>query len=228
MKPLVQNPDFWVLYKPAGISFHSESGEPGFFEQARRYAFEQGVDQLYPVHRLDKVTSGLLLAATNEKANQALCKAFAEHRIEKYYLAISDSKPIKKQGLIKGDMQPARNGAWKLTKSNDNPAITQFFSYSMSPGKRLFILKPRTGKTHQLRVAMKSLGTAIVGDQLYAGKKSISDRCYLHAYSIGFELAGKYHRFTSLPLEGELFLQQEFLHVMDQYKEPWALSWPVL
>ena len=55
-------------------------------------------------------------------------------------------------------MQKARNGAWKLCQSKENPAITRFESVSCEPNLRLFILKPQTGKTHQLRVAMKSLG----------------------------------------------------------------------
>ena len=61
-------------------------------------------------------------------------------------------------------MQKARNGAWKLCQSKENPAITRFESVSCEPNLRLFILKPQTGKTHQLRVAMKSLGSPILGD----------------------------------------------------------------
>ncbi len=225
--PLEKNNDFWVLYKPPGISFHSDTGEAGFFEQVKQQALAEGVQSLYPVHRLDKPTSGLLIMATHEESNRQLCQAFSEHRVEKYYLAISDKKPLKKQGLIKGDMQAARNGAWKLSKSCDNPAITQFFSYSIAPGKRLFVLKPRTGKTHQLRVAMKSMGAAIAGDSLYAGEGAKQyDRCYLHAYSIGFQLNNQSYRFTAPPREGQLFLDQDFQQAYAEIAEPWNLPWP--
>lgn len=225
--PIEKNADFWVVYKPPGVSFHSDTGEAGFFEQINQQAQAEGVERLFPVHRLDKPTSGLLVMATHEAANRELCQAFSEHHIEKYYLAISDKKPNKKQGLIKGDMQAARNGAWKLSKSLDNPAITQFFSNSLAPGKRLYMLKPRTGKTHQLRVAMKSIGAAIAGDSLYAGEGANQyDRCYLHAYSIGFQLGKQFYRFTVPPREGELFLDQEFQQSLASISEPWNLSWP--
>lgn len=222
-----KNNDFWVVYKPPGISFHSDTGEAGFFEQVKQQAQVEGIETFFPVHRLDKPTSGLLIMATNEESNRQVCQAFNEHKVEKYYLAISDKKPLKKQGLIKGDMQAARNGAWKLSKTLDNPAITQFFSYSLSPGIRLFILKPRTGKTHQLRVAMKSLGAVIAGDSLYAGEGAAQyDRCYLHAYSIGFQLNNQFYRFTAPPCEGQLFLNQEFQQALTSLAEPWGLSWP--
>jgi tRNA pseudouridine32 synthase/23S rRNA pseudouridine746 synthase len=226
-KPIEKNRDFWVLYKPAGISFHSDAGEAGFFEQVNQQAQAEGITRLFPVHRLDKPTSGLLIMATHEDSNRQLCQAFSEHQVEKFYLAISDKKPLKKQGMIKGDMQAARNGAWKLTKTLHNPAITQFFSYSLAPAKRLFVLKPHTGKTHQLRVAMKSLGAAIAGDQLYAGESANHyDRCYLHAYSIAFSLADKFYRFTAQPEEGQLFLTENFQQQLAEVAQPWNLPWP--
>lgn len=82
-------------------------------------------------------------------------------------------------------MEKSRNGAWKLCHRKENPAVTQFSSISLEPSLRHFILQPTTGKTHQLRVAMKSLGSPILGDKLYAG--SVADRVYLHAYQLEFE-----------------------------------------
>ena len=105
------------------------------------------------------MTSGLLILALNAESAAEFFRLFAEHHIQKTYLALSNQKPKKKQGLIVGDMQKARNGAWKLCPSKENPAITRFESVSCEPNLRLFILKPQTGKTHQLRVAMKSLGS---------------------------------------------------------------------
>ena len=146
------NSDFIVIYKKPNTSFHSESGEPGLFETVRQ---TEKLDELFPVHRLDKVTSGLLVMAKTADVNRQLTEAFRERRAEKYYLAISTKKPTKKQGLIKGDMASARRGAWKLLVTQDNPATTQFFSKSIAAGRRLFIIKPHTGKTHQIRVALK-------------------------------------------------------------------------
>ena len=93
---------------------------------------------LYPVHRLDKVTSGLVLLARDTEANRELSMAFAERKVEKAYLAISDQKPLKKQGWVKGDMIKGRRGAWMLTRSQDNPAVTRFVSQPLETGGRLF------------------------------------------------------------------------------------------
>ena len=112
-------------------------------------------------------------------------------------------KPKKKQGLIIGDMQKARNGAWKLCPSKENPAITRFESVSCEPNLRLFILKPQTGKTHQLRVAMKSLGSPILGDALYGKNTENIDRTYLHAARLQFEFKGQGFDVFTPPKEGE-------------------------
>lgn len=61
---------------------------------------------------------------------------------------------------------------WKLTRNMENIAVTRFFSIRISEKMRLFILEPHTGKTHQLRVVMKSLGSSIFGDSLYGGTES--------------------------------------------------------
>ena len=86
-------------------------------------------------------------------------------------------------------MEKARRGAGKLTGGMENPAVTEFGSHSLEPGLRLFVLHPHTGKTHQLRVAMKSLGSPILGDTLYAGKPA--SRMFLHAWKIKFDYQGQ-------------------------------------
>lgn len=218
------NRNFVVIYKKPDTSFHSESGSPGVFEILKQ---REGFTELFPVHRLDKVTSGLLVMAKNADTNLALTQAFARREIEKYYLAVSNKKPLKKQGLIKGDMVPARRGAWKLLTSVDNPAITQFFNKGMGDGRRLFILKPHTGKTHQLRVALKSLGAPILGDELYGGFASV-DRTYLHAFSLAFYLDNQHYRFTVMPQEGDYFVGKDFDSAIGNWFEPWNLPWPQL
>jgi tRNA pseudouridine32 synthase / 23S rRNA pseudouridine746 synthase len=224
MYDIVENtPNFVVVYKKPGSSFHSESGSAGLFETIKQ---NEGFPELFPVHRLDKVTSGLLVMAKNAATNQALTQAFSNREIEKYYLAISTKKPLKKQGLVKGDMASSRRGAWKLVASCNNPAITQFFNKGMGEGKRLFIVKPYTGKTHQIRVALKSLGSPILGDELYAGHHP-SDRTYLHAYSLAFSVNNQFYRFTELPREGSWFLDIAFSSALGEWAEPWNLPWPV-
>jgi tRNA pseudouridine32 synthase/23S rRNA pseudouridine746 synthase len=221
------NPEFVVIYKKPGASFHSESGAPGLFETVKQ---QEGFRALFPVHRLDKITSGLLVMAKTPEVNRQLTDAFSQRHVQKYYLAISAKKSNKKQGLIKGDMTPARRGAWKLLPTQENPAITQFFSKSISAGRRLFIVKPHTGKTHQIRVALKSIGAPILGDGLYGDsvQSEACDRCYLHAYSLGFSLGEKNYRFTELPREGEFFSDELFVAAIQEWHQPWSLPWPQL
>ena len=197
---IYQTDDFIIIYKPCGLSVHKDQSEIGL---TTLLAEQLGIPQVWLVHRLDKVTSGLLILALNAESTAEFFRLFSEHHIQKTYLALSNQKPKKKQGLIVGDMQKSRNGAWKLCQSKENPAITRFESVSCEPNLRLFILKPQTGKTHQLRVAMKSLGSPILGDTLYGKNTENIDRTYLHAARLQFEFKGQAFDVFIPPKEGE-------------------------
>ncbi|WP_233993150.1 TIGR01621 family pseudouridine synthase [Thiomicrorhabdus sp. Milos-T2] len=218
---LFQNNDFIVVNKPAGLNFHSEES-PGLVVLVKQ---QLGVNEIYPVHRLDKMTSGLLILALNKLNAQNFQKLFETHQVEKFYIAISDQRPKKKQGWVKGDMIPARRGNWMLTKTQSNPAITQFVSALIQPGERLYLLKPKTGKTHQLRVAMKSLSSPICGDERYGDslKAKLNDRGYLHAYAIRFTLNGQDYEYVCNPDTGKRFLQNETVNLLQNWQQPWKL-----
>ena len=213
--------DFVVVEKPAGLDFHDHNGAPGLFNQVRQ---QLGGAELYPVHRLDKVTSGLVVMAKTAAANRQLCQAFAEGRVEKTYLALSAKKPVKKQGAVVGDMQPGRRGAWRLVRSRENPARTAFISRALRAGVRLFVVKPVTGKTHQIRVALKSVGAPILGDALYAGAPA--DRTYLHAWRLRLPLNGGWHSFHLLPDTGTEFFRPELGAALTDLGPIETLSWP--
>ncbi len=218
-----ENEDFLVIDKPFGISFNNEHDSCGVFTLLQN---QTGSNTLFPVHRLDKITSGLLVIAKNQKTAAEFGKIFSDKKIQKYYLAISNKKPSKKQGLIKGDMERSRRGSWKLTKSNNNPAITQFFTYSIQSGLRLFLLKLHTGKTHQIRVALKSIGSPICGDPIYSSNSNEHERAYLHAYFLQFELFNKDYSFRSIPSSGELFLLDTTKQLIEDLKNPDQEKWP--
>jgi tRNA pseudouridine32 synthase/23S rRNA pseudouridine746 synthase len=226
-KIITQTDDFIVVAKSAGVNFHDEEQHgSGLFSQVKKQMEEQfSVTELYPVHRLDKMTSGLVLFAKNLNSAQVFGKLFESHLIEKYYLAISDNKPTKKQGLIKGDMAKSRRGMFKLLRTMDNPAITQFFSYSIANKQRLYLLKPHSGKTHQLRVALSSISAPIVGDPLY-NASSIADRGYLHAYALRFDYLGTHYEFSLAPSEGEFYLSTLLQNKLTEIEQPWLLNWP--
>lgn len=218
-------PGFVVINKSAGVAFHSHAEQPGLVPQVEA---ELGLGKLYPVHRLDTLTSGLLLLARDAESAERINLEFRRRRVEKYYLALSDRKPTKKQGLVSGDMEKGRRGSWLLLKTQTHPASTRFFSYSLSPGVRLFVLKPLTGRTHQLRVMMKSLGAAVLGDRRYhtgtSGREQ--DRGYLHAYALSFEFSGQRYAYCAAPTQGALFTTELFSQRLASIGCPSALPWP--
>lgn len=214
-----------MVNKPAGLGFHSEADTAGEKQPGLAVLLQQQYElpELYPVHRLDKMTSGLVIFALNLPAAQRFQTLFEQREVEKYYLAISTHKPKKKQGWVKGDMVPARRGSWKLTTTQTNPAVTQFISQSCRPNERWFLLKPHTGKTHQLRVVLKSLGAPIAGDQRYdaMAKAQHEDRGYLHAYALRFEYDGEEYEFVLKPDQGERFLSDAADACLNEWQAPW-------
>lgn len=223
VKICVETEDFYVVDKPAGVGFHDEDSMYGYFSQCKKALCTKEGQELYPVHRLDKATSGLLILARNRGAARELSALFEKREIQKQYIALSNKKPKKKQGTIKGDMERSRRKSWKLCKSMTNPAITQFFSFGLEKGIRLFLIRILTGKTHQIRVALKSQGSAIIGDTIYSG--AINDRLYLHAWSLNFRYKNEEYDLFSYPQRGNLWkeLQEKIDSVLSKSGD---LTWP--
>lgn len=213
-----ENNNFIVVTKPSGVNFHSEE-EAGFVVQVSQHL---GIP-LFPVHRLDKMTSGLVILAKDSETAAQFGKMFEKREIEKYYLAISMRKPKKKMGWIKGDMAGARRGDYKLLTTMENPAITQFVSCALRTHERFFLIKPHTGKTHQIRVALKSLGSPIAGDERYAQADEArkEERGYLHAYALRFQLNNEAFEFVLRPDEGERFGSAECKNQLAVWNKPW-------
>ncbi|MDN3377885.1 MULTISPECIES: TIGR01621 family pseudouridine synthase [unclassified Pseudoalteromonas] len=215
---IAEHNDFYVIEKPAGLNFHSEEG-PGFVVLAE----QQLGEKLFAVHRLDKVTSGLIILARSSQTAAEFTRLFTAHEVDKFYLALSDTKPKKKQGWIKGDMAKSRRSSFKLLKTHTNPAITRFYSFSVAANLRGYILKPYSGKTHQLRVALKSIAAPILGDALYGGTES--QRTYLHAYALCFTWKNERFKFICKPnsdaLYGQLIKHDNF----HTWQQPWNLDW---
>lgn len=229
--------DYLAIYKDEGIPFHAErgpdgrpAGKEGILQILRRLEDKGEIpagQRLYPVHRLDQVTSGILLFARGRKNADLLSNEFRHRRVTKYYLALSDRRPKKKQGRVTGDMTRGRRGGWILTRTHKNPADTRFISASLPgtrPGLRLYLLRPRTGKTHQIRVAMKSLGAPILGDGLYGryDQAREEDRAYLHAFALEFRLGGETVRLIEPPRSGIEFTSPAFRATLAKLGDPFA------
>ncbi|MCB1167179.1 MAG: hypothetical protein KDK33_13540 [Leptospiraceae bacterium] len=222
--------DYAVFYKPAGLVFFEDSGKTDMLDQVRSLCADQA-SRLFPVHRLDRVTSGILLFAKGRKNANLLGNEFRFNRAEKVYVALSNRTGKLKSGFIQGDMERGRRGTWKLARTTNNPARTAFLSdslHSMEKGLRLFWIKPITGKTHQIRVALKSAGYPILGDPMYNAFSEArqEDRTYLHALALRFSL--KDHSFTIVdyPSEGSRFLNPLCMETLKDARDPFALPFP--
>ena len=186
--------------KPPGFGFHhEEEGSPGVLPMLRdmqRRGELEFSGRLFSVHRLDRVTSGLLMVAKSAAAAREASELLRDRRLHKYYVALSARKPAKKMGRVSGDMERSRRGQWMLLRSLENPAVTVFTSEALTQDAtaegptgqplRAFVLKPLTGRTHQLRVAMKCLGSPVLGDTLYAAADDAKreERAYLHSAAL--------------------------------------------
>ncbi|KAI8471402.1 MAG: hypothetical protein J3K34DRAFT_520626 [Monoraphidium minutum] len=253
-----------AVSKPPGLSFHTDAeGNLGLVARLRALLAGQaqsggggGADgwaaagwggapppeRLWPVHRLDSVTSGIVLFATSPHAAGLLSRAFREKQVVKYYVALSGRRPSKSQGSVVGDMERGRAAGWRLTRGRSDPSVTRFVSAglpALRPGVRAFLLRPETGRTHQLRVALKSLGSPVLGDPLYAavGDAASEARAYLHAAALRLRLEdGALLQVVDAPRDGELFAAAPFQELFASWfppgaagdEGPWLSRWPLL
>lgn len=141
------------------------------------------------VHRLDKETSGLLIAAKNSKTQALLSQLFLERKVEKTYIAIALGNP----GILKIEAPILRHPKKRkeMTISpKGRPAITYCKPLAYNEQLSVLELEPKTGRTHQIRIHMKHQGNPLLGDSLYGNsmvnKKYPISRHMLHAYALKF------------------------------------------
>jgi len=181
--------------KPSGIS--AQAGAAGIKTLDRlltAFAKSNGKrPQL--VHRLDRETSGIIVAARNYPAAGFLGKAFAERRTAKTYLALACGENLPEEGTFDTALKRWRNplgfDAMRAAAPDDpegDPALTKFATLAGGPGWRLLRMEPVTGRMHQLRAHLAHAGAPIAGDHKYGGLNSIGaapiPRLMLHALSI--------------------------------------------
>lgn len=175
-----------VIDKPAGVLTHSKGALNDEFTVAdffRRYtSFGLTTNRPGIVHRLDRDTSGVMIGARNEAAADMLKKQFSNRKTKKTYLAVVKGRP--KNDKAKIDLPIGRNPAAPSTFRIDlsgKSAVTYYSVLSFDGKTSLVKLEPITGRTHQLRIHMLSIGTPILGDRIY---DKPAERLYLHAESL--------------------------------------------
>lgn len=192
IKILYEDRDLIVLDKPEGVlsvatAFETEATVHGILKKEYRSVF--------PVHRLDRETSGVIVFALSEKGRESLKKQFRDHSIHREYLAVV-------LGHLKG------RGTWKHTLIEDKSyfvsphpqgelAITHYQALDLRPKTTLVRFMLETGKKNQIRAQALAEGFPILGDQKYG--KSERGRLYLHAHRLEFlhPTTGKLLRFQS-------------------------------
>lgn len=147
------------------------------------------------VHRLDKETSGALIFAKSAMIKEILIERFREKRVQKSYLALVDRVPVQKSGKIENDMAKLREyhgqAIWGVVESGKGShAITEWERLKAGPSAALLLCRPITGRTHQIRVHLSSMGHPIIGDTQYGKEFKCTyhaPRCLLHAQRLEFE-----------------------------------------
>lgn len=176
-----------VVNKPSGLLSVPGRGEDKQDCVVRR------VQQRFPtariVHRLDCATSGLMVLALSADGHRELSRQFHDREIEKAYVALV-------YGVLESDegqvclplMTDWPNRPKQMISEDGKPAHTEYKVLSRESDHTRVLLTPVTGRTHQLRMHMLSLGHPILGDRLYAEGKALaaSDRLMLHAWQLGF------------------------------------------
>ncbi|WP_018753218.1 RluA family pseudouridine synthase [Paenibacillus sanguinis] len=142
------------------------------------------------VHRIDKDTSGLIMAAKNDKAHASLAAQLKAHSVTRKYFALVHGHVSHDQGTVDAPIgrDPHDRKMYTVIERNSKPAITHFQVVERLGDYTLLELKLETGRTHQIRVHMKFIGHPLVGDPLYGRSKGIKmNGQALHAAVLGFE-----------------------------------------
>jgi len=174
-----------IIDKPTGYAVHKG---PKGGESLEDYfgALRFGLPRAPALaHRLDRDTSGCLVLGRHPKALRRLGRLFAEGKVEKVYWAIVAGVPAEPEGRIEMALakQPRGTVGWRMVADPaGQQAVTEYRVLAAAEGRAWLELKPRTGRTHQIRVHCASLGCSVVGDPTYGGPGG--ERLQLHARSI--------------------------------------------
>jgi len=168
-----------VVDKPAGMVVHPAAGNPdgtlvnALLHHCRgRLSGIGGVARPGIVHRIDKDTSGLLVVAKSDAAHEGLARQFAQHSLERVYLALVNGHPVPPAGTIAGLIGRSDSNRKKMAvlpdkSSRGRRAVTHYKTIERLDGCALLECRLETGRTHQIRVHLASIGHSLVGDPVY-------------------------------------------------------------
>ncbi len=194
-----------VVDKPAGIISHARGR---FWQEASVASFIR--DRISGmngerggiVHRLDRATSGVMICAKNEETLKFLQKQFHDRKVQKTYIAVIDHEPKELKAKIDAPIGRNLKDPKTFHVTPDGKHAETIYEIISSEKKWVtVVMKPKTGRTHQLRVHMQYINCPIIGDQLYKG--SSFSRLLLHASKLEISLPGNVPRIFEADLPRE-------------------------
>ncbi|MDQ0168660.1 23S rRNA pseudouridine1911/1915/1917 synthase [Paenibacillus tundrae] len=208
LEVVYEDSDVIVINKPRGLVVHPAPGHTsGTLVNALMHHCKDlsGINgELRPgiVHRIDKDTSGLLMAAKNDKAHASLAAQLKDHSVNRRYIALVHGHLSHDQGTIDAPIGRDTNDRkmFTVTERNSKHAVTHFNVTERINDYTLLELKLETGRTHQIRVHLKFIGHPLVGDPVYGRNKGIKMQGQaLHAAILGFvhPTTGEYLEFSA-------------------------------
>jgi 23S rRNA pseudouridine1911/1915/1917 synthase len=196
---LFQDADIVVVDKPAGLVVHPAPGHSGgtlvnaLLHHLRDLSGVGGELRPGIVHRLDKDTSGVLVVAKNDAAHRSLAAQFKAHSVEREYLALVKGAPRADSGTIDAAIgrHPTDRKRMSTRTRRGRTAVTHYRVEERLAGASLLRVRIETGRTHQVRVHLASIGLSVLGDPVYGGGRAQGaelglSRQALHAAVLGF------------------------------------------
>jgi len=198
MDSIFENESIIVIDKSPGLPVL-----PDGWDQTAPYLAEMLEDQfgkIYIVHRLDKITSGVIIFARNAETHRDLNTQFEKHEATKVYHAIVEGKPEWEEKITKLPLRANVGHKHRTIVDNHQgkPSETRFRKLEQYQSSALIEASPMTGRTHQIRVHASAVRHPLLGDILYgASKTDLIERPALHAYSLTIQLNGQQYTFTA-------------------------------
>ena len=209
---LFEDADLAVIVKPRGMVVHPAAGHSdGTLVNALLGNLDElsgigGEKRPGIVHRLDKDTSGVMMVAKNDETQAELSRMLKEREIEKHYLALTEGIMKEPEGVIEAPIARSRKDRKKMAVDPEGrPAVTEWKVIAEGRECSLLDVHILTGRTHQIRVHMRSIHHPVCGDPLYGADKGARVPCLmLHARSLSFAHPRTHKKMTFLaPLPGD-------------------------
>ncbi len=206
---IYEDDDVLVINKPSGVLTHAKGAESHEFSVAEfvRPKTTDGLNTNRPgiVHRLDRGTSGVIIAAKTPEAKGWLQGQFSKRKVKKTYLALIEGDLREDEAIVRLPIErnPKKPQTFRVG-ANGKPAETSYKIVKRYKRGDLIELKPLTGRTHQLRVHLNYLGHPIVGDHVYGRDDRKLGRMFLHAHTLELTLPSRERKVFTAPLPPEL------------------------